>query len=226
MCLAGRAFGKNPRTTVQQDSLYTLIQETKNKARDISLSFISEEGDRGKVTMVLSISDTIALFTSGEASTAIQTQAEICSWLIPHALEMELPLRGAISYGTYSVKENIMLGYAVDEAASWHETTDWIGVVLAPSAQMRYSGTISAPFAKYAAIPFKKPEKNLMICVDWTYPDKESLYRIIEGKGPLVPDIAAKYLNTIAFLDRNALCDCAKLQEKSIKSLLERFVKP
>lgn len=75
---------------------------------------------------------------------------------MPYALEQELPLRGAISYGQYSIKDNIMLGYVVDEAASWHESTDWIGVILTPSAQMITRDKELKSITTYDKIPFKK----------------------------------------------------------------------
>ena len=45
-------------------------------------------------------------------------------------------IRGAITYGEYSYKGNIMLGPGIDECASWHEKADWIGVSLSPSSEI------------------------------------------------------------------------------------------
>ncbi len=188
------------------DRLYGLIQEAINKSNEISHEYADFPEFRGvdNITNVLSISDTIALFTAGSPDKAIEIHAKICSWLIPYALKQELPLRGAISYGNYSIKENIMLGYAVDEAASWHETTNWIGVVLSPSAQIRCRSHIPASITTYHDIPFKHSEKNLIYCVDWKFEDADSLDEIIEKKGPHTPEIASKYLNTLAFISRDS----------------------
>lgn len=187
------------------NTLYSLIIETKKMAKTISLEYsdITEFRGKDEITKVLSISDTIALFTDSSSSVAIQIQAKICAWLLPYALEQGLPLRGAISFGEYSVMDNIMLGYAVDEAASWHESTDWIGVVLSPSALIKCAGDICSPLTIFTNIPFKRHEKNMTICVNWEFDDKDKLAKIIETKGPLTPEIAAKYMNTLAFLDRN-----------------------
>ena len=95
-----------------------------------------------------------------------------------------------------------MLGYAVDEAASWHEVTDWIGVALTPSAYFKIKESHLKSICIYNAIPFKRPEKNLTLCVDWSYSDLKGLMKIIDRKGPHVPEIAPKYLNTLAFLGR------------------------
>ena len=120
------------------ESLHSLIIETRKKADTITREYSDQYDElRGKekITSVLSISDTITIFTSAPPIVAIEIQARICSWLLEYAISQSIPLRGAISYGEYSIKDNIMLGYAVDEAASWHETTDWIGVVITGGCQ-------------------------------------------------------------------------------------------
>lgn len=189
------------------ESLHSLIIETTKKAEEISLEYSEEKEFRGKdvVTKVISISDTIAMFTSGTPKVTIEIQARICAWLIDYAFMQEIPLRGAISYGEYAIKENIMLGYAVDEAASWHELTDWIGVVLTPSAFFKVKGEEIQSICEYSNIPFKKSEKNLTLCVDWSLQDNTDSMRIIYKKGPHIPQIAPKYLNTLAFLQRRNL---------------------
>ena len=191
--------------TTAIDTLHSLVEMTKEKAEEISQEYADEKEFRGKseITKVLSISDTIALFTSGATEKAIEVQARICAWLLEYALKQEIPLRGAICYGEYSVKDNIMLGYAVDEAASWHETTDWIGVILTPSACFKVNEQHINSICAYQAIPFKKAEKNLTLCVDWSFSSMDELMRIIIKKGPHIPEIAPKYLNTLAFLKRD-----------------------
>lgn len=190
--------------------LSSLVSRTKEIADEITSSYAEKTVSlRGKseITRVLSISDTIALFTSAPATVAIEIHALICSWLLEYAFSQKIPLRGATSYGKYSLKDNIMLGYAVDEAASWHEKTDWIGVVLTPSAKYHLGEDYKkvAKVTTYDKIPFKGSIKNLDLCIDWGFADKEDLYNIIQDKGPHSPDIAPKYLNTLAFLDRHKL---------------------
>ncbi|MDR1019791.1 MAG: hypothetical protein LBL73_03450 [Synergistaceae bacterium] len=191
------------------ETLHGLVQETEKQANLISKNYVDVPGEnfRGKdqITKVLSISDTIAMFTTGSPKTAIEIQARICSWLLEYALKQEIPIRGALSYGEYMVKNNIMLGYAVDEAASWHEVTNWIGVVLTPSAQMKIKNEKLQAITMYHQIPFKTREQNLITCVDWMFEDLPELYKIITNKGPHTPEIAPKYLNTLAFLDRKSI---------------------
>lgn len=165
------------------------------------------DADLGKIAdikiEVLSISDTIVLLSPGDAKITLDMHAELVSWILKRALELELPLRGAISYGDYSYSNNIMLGYAVDEAASWHESTDWIGVILTPSAQIAKKDTKIPNIVPYKNIPFKKSIKNLIYCVDWHFDSDEDLEEIILAKGPHMPEVAPKYLNTLEFLNRD-----------------------
>jgi hypothetical protein len=186
------------------ESLHSLVNETVKKANEITDEYIDSPELRGKsnITSVLSISDTIAIFSSAPPEIAIEIHAKICSWLLEYALSQEMPLRGAISYGEYSIKDNIMLGYAVDESASWHETIDWIGVILTPSAKFQIDSHQIQNVVKYHHIPFKKTMKNLDLCIQWKYADKEELKRIIQKKGPHIPEIASKYLNTLLFLEQ------------------------
>ena len=185
------------------ETLYSLVQQVKRIAENVAGEYQNVKELRGKseITTVLSISDTIAMFTAAPAEVAIEIQAKICSKVLPEALLQELPLRGAVSYGDYTIKDRIMLGYAVDEAASWHEATDWIGVVLSPSASLKIRGKQPETVIEYDKIPFKNPEKNLKYCIDWSFPKRDELLTIIDKKGPLIPEIAPKYLNTLAFLD-------------------------
>ena len=41
----------------------------------------------------------------------------------------------------FAILGNIFVGKAVDEAASWHEQADWIGVHLTPSAEYAFKST-------------------------------------------------------------------------------------
>ena len=186
------------------DTLHGLIRETINRANDISNDYADINEFRGKqtITNVISISDTIAMFTAGSAKNAIEIHTQICAWLLGYALKQRIPLRGAISYGQYMRKDNIMLGYAVDEAASWHESTNWIGVILTPSADIRIKNNELKAITEYNQIPFKNSVKHLCKCVDWSFDDIDELQEIIYSKGPHSPEIAPKYLNTLAFLER------------------------
>lgn len=188
------------------EKLQSLVRELDKKAEDITNKYSEKDTNlRGKTkpTVVLSISDTIAVFTSAKPEVAIKIHSEICSWALEYALDLELPLRGAISYGQYTIADNIMLGYAVDESASWHESTEWIGVVLTPSAQIELPEERNGfdCIVQYDRIPFKTGIGQLCYCVQWSFNNKKRLYEVIKSKGPLVPGISQKYLNTLNFFE-------------------------
>lgn len=187
--------------------LKELVRETRKHANNIVKAYNEKElakDVRYKAIKikVLSISDTIVFLSETESIKTLEFHAELCAWILEYALHRRLPLRGAISYGKFIESNNIMLGPAIDEAAAWHESTDWIGVILTPSAQM-YVRTekVRCIIADYTDIPFKKSNKTLQSCVDWDFDTEDELYEIFLEKGPHMPEVAPKYLNTLKFLE-------------------------
>jgi hypothetical protein len=171
------------------------------------------EEHRGRINgsiEIKSISDTIVIFTpctEDEVSIAIDIHGALCQWIIPKSIEAEIPVRGAISYGEIEVKENIFVGKAVDEAAAWHEHADWIGVHLTPTAE--YFSDIKEDNALWVMFPppNKTPLRWEAHCVNWTADWQDRLKKTQDIKkkfcklGPIVPEIAGKYANTLKFID-------------------------
>lgn len=159
---------------------------------------------------VKSISDTIVIFTpctESEVSTAIDIHGSLCQWIIPESVDAEIPVRGAISYGEFEVTGNIFVGKAVDEAASWHEQADWIGVHLTPSAEYLFdTDDNKAQWIKFSP-PTKTSLKWEPHCVNWTadWKDRSNKIQDIKKKfcllGPIVPEIAGKFANTLKFIE-------------------------
>lgn len=198
--LGWKGIYKNRKTALID--LLNLVEDTKKYAKKItSDSEINGSKDHGKETYVISISDTIAILTEGDACSTIKIHAEICNKILPISVSSKIPLRGAISYGNYKFQDNVMVGPAVDEAASWHESTEWIGVILAPTAQIHLSNGYSSPIISYDQIPFKRTFKPLNTCISWELPNNIKREELILEMGPLVPEIAGKYMNTFNFLD-------------------------
>lgn len=86
-------------------------------------------------------------------------------------LKNKVFFRGAISYGefSFSTKQTIVMGSALDEVSDWYESVDWIGIILAPSAGYAVDmflsrndldadnrRAIETNFHKYPKIPFKE----------------------------------------------------------------------
>lgn len=159
-------------------------------------------------TEVLSISDTIVLLTKagvGEDALrrGVDLHGRIAAELVCRSIALGLPLRGATAVGDFLLKPpSMMVGPAVDESASWHEATDWIGVVQTPSALMLDSAN-SEWWARYVA-PVKGGSKWKLPCVNWpkSWPGgrQELLSRFAE-MAPFDVGISGKYLNTLQFFD-------------------------
>ena len=170
-------------------------------------------GKRGRINgdvIVKSISDTIAIFTAcddTEVSKAIEIHGELCQWLIPESIRSALPVRGATAYGAFEISDNIFVGKAVDEAASWHEQGNWIGVNLSPSAEFVFSKSSSTS----AWVPYSAPIKTAMKwqphCVNWLLEwtdisrEKDAVCAKFRSMGPIVPEFAPKFINTLSFIE-------------------------
>jgi len=171
----------------------------------------AQQKTRGLITgktEVKSISDTIAILstcTPEEVNQAIEAHGILCSWAIPASITLQIPLRGATAAGRFENQENAFIGEAIDEAASWYEHSDWIGVHLTPSAQFLFTPRQDTNWIAYAA-PLKANYKSLPYCVNWidNAPEtvsEESLRSSFRQMGPLVPEISGKFINTLNFFE-------------------------
>jgi len=171
----------------------------------------SSRGMTAENIRVECISDTIVLIARGAPEPTLWVNARICQEIVCRSIEESIPVRGATCYGRYQAddEERIMVGPAVDEAASWHEELDWIGVVQTPCAHMYCVDSSIAGLVIYDQIPAKNVRCGSLYCVDWTgrwgdlHPEgARSLRSYFGSMGPLDTSIAGKYLNTLAFYEQ------------------------
>jgi hypothetical protein len=162
-----------------------------------------------RAVRVESISDTIVLSTPGAANAMLWLHGAICQVAICASIDSDIPVRGATCYGEYETDDRIMVGPAIDEAASWHESTDWIGVVQTPTAYMSYSDVVGLPRVWASDTAPLKAGRLETYCVDWSRHWRETLGRgEVELKvaftrmRPLDTSIAAKYLNALSFYQK------------------------
>ena len=192
--------------------LFSFIEEIEKKSQELlDKQSKSDLTLRGVETSVISISDTIAIVTPTAKAvypkTVLKLHAEICDFIIPESIMRHIPMRGATSYGSFAIKDHIMIGSAIDEAASWHEAHDWIGVTMTPSAYLRTGRIAPDGWVPYIP-PYKGKGFGETFCVKWTFgstKDEEkqmdSIEKYFYEQGPHTPEIAAKYTNTLKFLD-------------------------
>ena len=96
-------------------------------------SILEKEFDRElkeKKYNVSLISDTFIVF-----SKEWELSNKVSKKLIELCLENDLVIRGAISYGECYNKDTVYVGQAIDEAASWHDEGEEIGIFCTPSAK-------------------------------------------------------------------------------------------
>lgn len=158
---------------------------------------------------IKSISDTILIATSAvpasDLGDAISKHGELCSLAICESLKLGIPVRGATSVGQFAANDRSYVGEAIDEAASWHEQADWVGVNLTPSALLRLPDPVEW-WCKYAP-PIKGQDKSETHCVNWVgrWTDEhdtkaiDQLRNALLSLGPILPEFANKILNTLAF---------------------------
>lgn len=184
------------------DQVSSLIEDFRDKLDQLSNKYHKEAGDI-PISSLISISDTIAIFTPETSNAQIcdllKLHAKFAKYVLEKCCDKGFAIRGAISYGQYSVVKNIMIGPGIDECASWHEMGNWIGVHLTPTAQIYWEREKEDDpcICKYK-VPMKSGHKA-GYCVLWEL-SEESFCELAVNVKALLPEIAAKYMNTQEFL--------------------------
>lgn len=161
--------------------------------------------DEIELSKLISISDTIAIFTpevgNCDKITLLELHAKIAKYILEKCVESTYPIRGAIAFGKYNTKNNIMIGPGIDECASWHETSNWIGVHFTPSAELLidYNGGKESNLVKKYDIPVKSGYPKLNYCVNWNV-SKDAFRQLMQEVNALLPEISSKYMNTYKYL--------------------------
>lgn len=159
---------------------------------------------------VISISDTIAIVTYGERMPTLDFHTLLSNVLVSKSIDLGIPIRGATSYGSFTISDNIMAGPAVDEVAAWYELANWIGVLFTPSAKLKvtqdYFTLENGRLVEYS-VPIKSYGYYNTYCPNWVMSWKannrkreELIDRFLEST-PILPDTYIKYDNTIKFFD-------------------------
>jgi hypothetical protein len=179
---------------------------------------------RGISPRIESISDTIIVFSEGSIKPTLRLHGDICSFLIYESIVNGIPLRGATCYGQYYIsEEHMMVGPTIDEAASWHEASDWIGVMLTPSAYFNLH-EVFEPWTQYDKPPIKTMTYPYIPCVNWVdeweyrFPidGREKLMGFFTAMGPLDTTISIKYANTLSFYDKVSKSKKEKHEEEML----------
>ena len=173
---------------------------------DISRHIRGRSGIKNLV--VTSISDTIIILAEGEPNTTLEIHGEITKKIICEGLKIGLPVRGATAYGEfYYDKKTTIMGPAVDESASWHESVNWVGCIQTPSASIKYlqnsSTWISCQKIPYKSSEFRYSDSLALNWVDyWRNTHRSNLFNFretIANFSPLLPEVSKYYMNAVDF---------------------------
>lgn len=104
--------------------------------------------------------------------------AEQLKKLIYESFQLDLLVRGALSYGPFIKTKNTVLGPAISDAVGWYEQTRWIGIIGTPRASLIIDKV--AAVHEYAKedmyqhcvkfdVPVKGQRKLDLYAVSWPY---------------------------------------------------------
>ena len=135
----------------------------------------------------------------------------LCKKLIEFCLSRGLLIRGATAYGECYTKEMVYIGKSVDEAASWHEKSEEVGIFYTPSARLKLikeyfdlrkedikEEEIKKLNLEKGEISGKASEKIKTIdtfFINWYKNNEDYFYEIMESE-IVHPEISSKYFNT------------------------------
>ena len=139
------------------------------------------------------ISDTFVIFSED-----FKQSNELSKNLIELCLEKGLLIRGATSYGECYNKDMVYVGQAVDEAASWHEKGEEIGIFYTSSAKLS-KNLSDVELKKSFLINNEVNTKNGKIktyFINWYNETTEKNFYEIMKKEIIYPEISLKYFNT------------------------------
>lgn len=194
---------------------------------------------------VLCLSDTLVLCLSCIQANKKLTEASLGHFIViiesffMHSFKQGVFFRGAISFGDFicDTKNNIAMGNAIDEAYEWHNSTDWIGIILTPSAKFALDKVkmhlplgclleknLSSRFVEYD-VPFKSPICFKTFAFVWfNIPDD------IISKGLILSNILdvfsgltysksiiSKYINTLAFVEKQLCLDIMEYKTENTR---------
>lgn len=163
-------------------------------------------------------SDTFIIYTRTGSAEDFRDIDSVCRWFVYFLITSRIPVRGAISYGSFYAdnKNNLFFGPSLVEAYEYGEAQEWIGFLLCPSSivQLDEIGLPATERLNYAyyKIPFKKNfcsiTNKLPACIlgQWIQLNQRNpcvsilldMVKLID-KDP----VRVKYQNTIEFIKKS-----------------------
>lgn len=198
---------------------------------------------------IMFLSDTIVICLSSKQGATIRPEkligfvAVILESIFISSFKQGVFFRGAISFGDFfcDSKNNIAMGAAITEAYEWHESTEWIGIILAPSAKYTIERIIMlAPIGGYldkeiknSFILYKPPFKNNLTFETFVFKwideigdivsDGLELSSILEVLSDLSYPVSVirKYENTMIFIGHILNIDMEKFRSENTRMQMD-----
>lgn len=143
------------------------------------------------------ISDTFVISCS-----SISRQIEANKKLIEECLVEKLLIRGATSFGPYYTKDSVYIGQAVDEAASWHEKGEIVGIFLTHSAKIQVKLSGNEKGLKEMDVEIKGGKIKTYFVEWYSKKNKENFYNVMNEE-IIFPELYKKYNNTENYLENS-----------------------
>ena len=184
--LGWKGIWKNQNTKEEKvDTLNTLLF-IKNKLEEE----FKEEKENYKINL---ISDTYVIYTKEP-----ELSNKLSKRLIELCLVNNLLIRGATSYGKFYNNDMVYIGQAVDEAASWHEKGEEVGIFYTSSARLS-TNLSDNELEKYLLINDEvntKIGKIKTYFINWYNNITERNFYSIMKNEIINPEYSLKYFNT------------------------------
>ena len=167
------------------DTLNTLLF-IKNKLEE-------EFKDKKESYKINLISDTYVIYAKEQ-----ELSNKLSKRLIELCLENDLLIRGATSYGKFYNNDMVYIGQAVDDAASWHEKGEEIGIFYTPSARLNEkisNSKLEEIFLINGEVNTKNGKIETFFVNWYSEENKKNFYNIMKNE-IITPDISSKYFNT------------------------------
>lgn len=178
-----------------QDDYIKTLNGTSDEIRNQSDNFVTDNDVEIKIDL---ISDTFVI-TSSSKNNELEKEihAKINQLIILECLKEKLLIRGATAYGEYYNEDLVFLGPAIDEAASWHELGEEIGIFFTMSAELNLDGNIKGLIETKSVKLKKGPLETLFI--NWSK-GEDDFNKILLEQSPFLPEFAMKYINSKNYL--------------------------
>lgn len=160
------------------------------------------------------ISDTYVIYTK-----ELKLSNELSKRLIELCLENDLLIRGATSYGKFYNNDMVYIGQAVDDAASWHEKGEEIGIFYTPSARLNEkisNSKLEEIFLINGEVNTKNGKIETFFVNWYSEENKKNFYNIMKNE-IITPDISLKYFNTEEKLNKYLETE-KKRRKKNVKN--------